>query len=363
MRHLSLKPDARKNRTSFFLLTTLFLLLALSFQTAYAQQPAQLSLADILIGLRSKKVTLPERNQILTGAVVERGITFSLTPEIEKELLNTGADKALVDAIGKKSTVVPAAMVVQPKVEPKPVPAPAPTPDAAFYKKRANSYLAKGEFDLAVVDLNQIYDMKGEDASVYVSRGTAYAGRNRYDLALGDYDKAIELDPKMPAAYLNRGEAHEKSGNTQKAIADYQKVLDLDAANETAKASLLRLQPVQAKVEPKPVVPDPAPPATNNTSANNIPDVLNLGQISSANAKLSMPVYPTAARAMGIQGKVTVQVTLDEEGKVVSAKATVGPSSLRGAAEEAARRSKFNPSKIGDKPVKAAGFVIYNFVN
>lgn len=346
------------------MLTTLFISLAFAFQAAYAQQPAQLSLADILIALRSKKATLPERNQILTGAVVERGITFSLTPEIEKELLSTGADKALVDAIGKKSTVISAAMVVPPKVESKPVAA--PTPDAAFYKKRANSYLAKGEFDLAVVDLNQVFDMKAEDASVYVSRGSAYAGRNRYDLALGDFDKAIELDPKMTSAYMNRGEAHEKSGNTQKAIADYQKVLDLDAANESAKASLLRLQPVQAKVEPKPVVPDPGSPASNNTAnttTSNVPDILNIGQISSALAKLAMPVYPAAARAMGIQGKVTVQVTLDEEGKVLSSKATAGPTSLRGAAEEAARRSKFTPSKVGDKTVKATGYVIYNFVN
>jgi hypothetical protein len=47
-----------------------------------AQAPSQLSLADILIGLRSKKVELADRNKILTEAVLSRGITFTLTPEI-----------------------------------------------------------------------------------------------------------------------------------------------------------------------------------------------------------------------------------------------------------------------------------------
>lgn len=201
--------------------------------------------------------------------------------------------------------------------------------------------------------------MKGEDASVYVSRAAAYAGRNRHDLAIGDLDKAIELDPKLPAAYLGRGEAYEKSGNTEKAIADYKKTLDLDAANESAKTSLQRLQPVQAKVEPKPVVPDPAPPVTTNT----IPEMVNVGQIGASGAKLAMPTYPPAARAMGIQGKVMVQVTLDEDGKVVAVKATSGPTSLRQPSEDAARRSKYTPVKVGEKAVKATGYVVYNFVN
>src|SRR4030095_6283037 len=69
-------------------------------------QGSQLTLADILIGLRSKKATLPERNQILTDAVLARGTTFAITPEIEKELTTTGADKVLIDAIKKKAPAV-----------------------------------------------------------------------------------------------------------------------------------------------------------------------------------------------------------------------------------------------------------------
>jgi protein TonB len=56
-------------------------------------------------------------------------------------------------------------------------------------------------------------------------------------------------------------------------------------------------------------------------------------------------------------------VTISEEGKVISAKATSGPSMLRIAGETAAMRSKFKPILAGNQAVKATGFIVYNFVN
>ena len=60
---------------SFVLPALLILTLASVQQSVHAQQ-LQLSLADILTGLRSKKATLPEKNQLLTDAVKKRGVTF-----------------------------------------------------------------------------------------------------------------------------------------------------------------------------------------------------------------------------------------------------------------------------------------------
>src|ERR1051325_9805762 len=120
---------------------------------AFGQDPtanAQLSLADILIALRSKKVTLPERNKILTDAVLSRGITFSLTPEIEKELEATGADKDLIDSIRKKSMIVNTAAVVNPPTQVKPNPvvvSTPPPPDFNFYLNRAQASSQKGDLD------------------------------------------------------------------------------------------------------------------------------------------------------------------------------------------------------------------------
>lgn len=351
----------RKFILSFLLLTSFAVSMTVVLQTAHAAPP-QLSLADILIALRSKKVTLAERNQILTGAVVERGITFTLTPEIEKELQSTGADNALIEAIRQKSLAAIAALNPPKPVAP-PVAAPKPTPvplDAVFYNKRGNSYVAKGEFDLAVVDLDKVIEMKGDNASTYLNRGIAYSARNRLDLAIGDFNKAVELDPMNAVAYFNRGSSYEKSGNIQKAIGDYQKALDLDSNNEAAKTSLQKLQAAaQPKPEPKPPVTD-TPPVAGPAAA--VPEIVSVGQINNA-IKLAMPVYPAMARQMNIQGKVVVQVTLDEEGKVLSAKATSGPPALRSVSEDAAKKSKFNAVKMGDKTVKATGYVVFNFIS
>src|ERR1044071_9926816 len=113
------------------------MVIAIVASTVHAQSPSQLSLADILIGLRSKKVELPDRNKILTEAVLSRGITFALTPEIEKELESTGANQALVDAIRKRNVIVKTSASTNPMVETKTVAA--PVQDFAFYMKRAES--------------------------------------------------------------------------------------------------------------------------------------------------------------------------------------------------------------------------------
>ena len=55
------------------------------------------------------------------------------------------------------------------------------------------------------------------------------------------------------------------------------------------------------------------------------------------------PIYPELAKRMKISGMVTVQVTVDSEGKVTDAKATNGNRLLAGAAEDAVRKWKFAP--------------------
>lgn len=358
----SLSPTTfRKAMLPVFVAAAMLLAMTAVFQTTQAAPP-ELSLADILIALRSKKASLTEKNQILTSAVAERGITFVLTPEIEKELQGTGADATLIQAIRTKSQPAVAAV---PEKRPEPVAAPAPTPiplDANFYRNRAAGYAAKGEFDRAVVDLDQVIAMKGDDASTYLSRGLAYSARNRPDLAINDFNKAIELDAKHSSAYFNRGLFYEKSGETEKAIGDYEKVVSLDASNEPAKQNLQKLKTSLVKPEPPKTVS--APPVQVVASAPDPagPAMVNLGQINNA-IRLAVPVYPAMARQMNVQGRVIVQVNLDEEGDIISVKATSGPTTLRAASEEAARRSKFNPAKVGDRPAKSTGFVVFNFVS
>lgn len=77
---------------------------------------------------------------------------------------------------------------------------------------------------------------------------------------------------------------------------------------------------------------------------------------------LAKPQYPPAARAIGASGPVTVQVLIDENGYVISAKAISGHPLLRIASEEAARRAVFSPTLLQGQPVKVSGVVTYNYV-
>lgn len=55
------------------------------------------------------------------------------------------------------------------------------------------------------------------------------------------------------------------------------------------------------------------------------------------------PIYPELAKRMKISGSVSIQATVDAEGKVTDAKATNGNRLLAGAAEDAVRKWKFAP--------------------
>ena len=76
---------------------------------------------------------------------------------------------------------------------------------------------------------------------------------------------------------------------------------------------------------------------------------------------LPKPVYSAAAKAVGAQGSVTVQILVDETGKVVSAKAANGHILLRQAAVDAALKARFGPTTLTGVPVKVTGIINYNF--
>ena len=76
---------------------------------------------------------------------------------------------------------------------------------------------------------------------------------------------------------------------------------------------------------------------------------------------LPPPAYPDAAKRMRVQGVVTVDVILDETGKVVAANATAGPVVLRDAAVQAALKARFSPTKLSGQPVKVSGVINYKF--
>ncbi len=76
---------------------------------------------------------------------------------------------------------------------------------------------------------------------------------------------------------------------------------------------------------------------------------------------LPMPDYPPDAKAAGASGAVVIQVTVDEQGDVLSAQPVSGHAALQKAAVNAAFRAKFSPTLLMGEPVKVTGVIIYNF--
>ncbi|HEX8284367.1 MAG TPA: cytochrome c oxidase assembly factor Coa1 family protein [Pyrinomonadaceae bacterium] len=74
------------------------------------------------------------------------------------------------------------------------------------------------------------------------------------------------------------------------------------------------------------------------------------------------PPYPAIAKAARASGKVTVRVTVDETGHVVSAEPVSGHPLLHAAAVAAAKQARFAPTLQGGEPVKVSGVLTYNFV-
>jgi protein TonB len=108
--------------------------------------------------------------------------------------------------------------------------------------------------------------------------------------------------------------------------------------------------------QPAHVTPTPAPP--QHTGPVRLTSEILIGKAISKPA----PPYPAVAKQIGMQGSVAVQVLIDEQGRVLSAKATSGPPLLLAAAVQAAYKATFIPTKLSGQPVKVTGVITYNFV-
>lgn len=86
------------------------------------------------------------------------------------------------------------------------------------------------------------------------------------------------------------------------------------------------------------------------------------GVLNGKATNLPAPEYPPIAKAAHASGSVRVNVTVDEEGNVISAQAVSGHPLLQAAAVAAAKQAKFMPTKLSGRPIKVSGTLVYTFV-
>ncbi|HEY3027747.1 MAG TPA: TonB family protein [Pyrinomonadaceae bacterium] len=92
------------------------------------------------------------------------------------------------------------------------------------------------------------------------------------------------------------------------------------------------------------------------------PRTIHKSLLNSQAISLPKPPYPPMAKLVHAQGTVSVQVLLDETGKVISARAVGGHPTLTHAAVEAAYQARFTPTVLNGTPVKVSGVITYNFI-
>jgi protein TonB len=112
-------------------------------------------------------------------------------------------------------------------------------------------------------------------------------------------------------------------------------------------------KPIEMETPPPPPAPNPPPV---------VPKTIRVSRVLNSEAlSLPRPMYPKLALQIGLQGTVTVQVLIDETGRVISAKASGHPL-LVAEAQKAAMQARFSPTVISETPMKVSGVITYNFV-
>ena len=103
-----------------------------------------------------------------------------------------------------------------------------------------------------------------------------------------------------------------------------------------------------------------APTATSPPQARNIPDAPAVrGELSGKQLEVPAAEYPPTARSENVFGTVTVQVTVNKEGKVIAAQVLDGDRRLRKAAIAAALKATFSAEKLVEG--KTVGTIAYTF--
>jgi TonB family protein len=147
-----------------------------------------------------------------------------------------------------------------------------------------------------------------------------------------------------PAVKLNNAALPNAAMNTGASVA-------LSAPTNNANAGTPANSAAVVKTDDGP--PPPAPKAPVKPMSG--------GVLNGRAVTLPAPEYPEPAKRMRASGLVTVEVVVDVTGRVISAKALTGHTTLRAAAEQAALRARFSPTLLSGQPVKVVGTINYNF--
>ena len=110
------------------------------------------------------------------------------------------------------------------------------------------------------------------------------------------------------------------------------------------------------------VIPESKPTTTDKPKVEVETGPLDIGvSLVGYATERAQPRYPATARSMRTEGVVKVEVLIAEDGSVEEVKDVSGPTLLQPAASDAIKKWRFRPFLRDGDPVKATGFINFNF--
>lgn len=95
----------------------------------------------------------------------------------------------------------------------------------------ARRLVAKGFYDVALVQLKEAEKKDGKNPEIFYLKGVCYREKKGYKKAISQFNRALEIDPEYSYACNGMGITYDLTGDHQKALEFYQKAIDFNPAN------------------------------------------------------------------------------------------------------------------------------------
>jgi tetratricopeptide (TPR) repeat protein len=102
---------------------------------------------------------------------------------------------------------------------------------------RADAYLGKKEYDLALADYSAAIAIAPGNLQARLRRSVVYREKKNYAAAIADLNEMIRLRPTLTIGYVARAICNDEAGNLDAAIADYTTLIGFNAKDGGAYAA------------------------------------------------------------------------------------------------------------------------------
>jgi protein O-GlcNAc transferase len=220
--------------------------------------------------------------------------------------------------------------------------------------------------EAAIRALQMAVRLKPAFVEAHNELGLRTMSQGKYDDAAASFKEAIRLKPDFVDAHTNLAIVHLYKHNYREGIERLKEAIrikpDLPLPHKLLALGYLALENRdEAMKEYNVLKPLDQEMANFVLAAIQRPEKFVFGVAQGKLISTPKPAYPAFARANRIAGRVTVQLEIDTEGKVTSARAVSGPAELRAAAEAAALGARFLPTRLSGMAVSVTGVISYDF--